>query len=157
MKQDYSLNPTTRSGRPRRPVEIAMTPMIDVIFLLLVFFLATSSFQKVENLLPAGISQEASSEQGSSSDPPPTTDEMVEQVVIKISGDADSTEITLNDSPIADLATLAQRLQTISEIKTDLPVIVDPSPDVPVETAIAAYDAARQAAFLRVYFAVHQR
>ena len=41
----------------RRAVSLNMTPMIDVIFLLLVFFLATSSFQVVEKLLPSSVSK----------------------------------------------------------------------------------------------------
>ena len=44
MKHDYSVATTSHSRRPRRPIEIMMTPMIDVIFLLLVFFLVTTRF-----------------------------------------------------------------------------------------------------------------
>ena len=35
--------------------DIPMTPMIDVVFLLLVFFVWTASFQLVENRLPGAI------------------------------------------------------------------------------------------------------
>jgi biopolymer transport protein ExbD len=37
----------------RRP-DVMMTPMIDVVFLLLVFFLATASFDRLEQILPSG-------------------------------------------------------------------------------------------------------
>ena len=36
----------------RDSLEIKMTPMIDVVFLLLIFFVWTASFQVVEYLLP---------------------------------------------------------------------------------------------------------
>jgi len=39
----------------RRELEIKMTPMIDVVFLLLVFFIWTSSFHIVENVLPSRL------------------------------------------------------------------------------------------------------
>ena len=41
----------------RRELEIKMTPMIDVVFLLLVFFVWTASFQAIEYLLPSSLSQ----------------------------------------------------------------------------------------------------
>ena len=45
MKTNYT-NP-----RGRTSLDSMMTPMIDVVFLLLVFFLTTSSFQRLEKLL----------------------------------------------------------------------------------------------------------
>ena len=41
--------------RTRGDLEISMTPMIDVVFLLLVFFVWTASFQVVENMLPTSL------------------------------------------------------------------------------------------------------
>ncbi len=46
-----------QTGRNRADVELAMTPMIDVVFLLLVFFLATASFEKIEQSMPTAIGQ----------------------------------------------------------------------------------------------------
>ena len=37
-------------------MDSAMTPMIDVVFLLLIFFVWTASFQIVEQILPSEIS-----------------------------------------------------------------------------------------------------
>ncbi|MEA1952290.1 MAG: biopolymer transporter ExbD, partial [Planctomycetota bacterium] len=39
-----------REGRER--LDVKMTPMIDVIFLLLIFFVCTASFQMLEEVLP---------------------------------------------------------------------------------------------------------
>ena len=47
MKTNYS-NP-----RGRTSLDNMMTPMIDVVFLLLIFFLTTASFQRLEKLLPS--------------------------------------------------------------------------------------------------------
>ncbi len=43
-------------NRGRRRLEIQMTPMIDVVFLLLIFFIWTSSFQIAEYALQSNIS-----------------------------------------------------------------------------------------------------
>ena len=56
MRRDFSLSPAGRSGRPRKPIELLMTPMIDVIFLLLVFCLTTRSFQVLLQLMPRSVS-----------------------------------------------------------------------------------------------------
>ena len=81
MRKDYSLTPTTRDGKPRRPIEIVMTPMIDVIFLLLVFFLATSSFQLVELLMPSGVSETEDNAGNTEAPPPEVTDDALDQIV----------------------------------------------------------------------------
>ena len=44
--------------RDQGALEIKMTPMIDVVFLLLVFFVWTASFHAVEYLLPSSLSQQ---------------------------------------------------------------------------------------------------
>lgn len=158
MKSDFSLSPRTRSGRPRRPIEIAMTPMIDVIFLLLVFFLATSSFQMVEHLLPSGVSKSAEKPAGGgASSLAEPTDDVLDQIVIKLSQtDTNNCAAEVNGTPLAKLSDLRKRLRIIAEIKSDVPVIIDPASDVRADSAIQAYDFARQAGFLRVYFATRQ-
>lgn len=158
MKSDFSLSPRTRSGRPRRPIEIAMTPMIDVIFLLLVFFLATSSFQVVEHLLPSGVSKSAEKPAGGgASSLAEPTDDALDQIVIKLSQTAANLcTAEINGVPLDKFSDLRARMRTIGEIKSDVPVIVDPAGDVTADSAIQAYDFARQAGFMRVYFATRQ-
>ena len=39
----------------REGLDVKMTPMIDVVFLLLIFFVATASFQMVEHVLPSSL------------------------------------------------------------------------------------------------------
>ena len=41
-----------------REMEIKMTPMIDIVFLLLVFFVWTASFHLVEDSLPTSVTAE---------------------------------------------------------------------------------------------------
>ncbi len=156
MKLEYSLGPATRSGRPRRPIEIVMTPMIDVIFLLLVFFLATSSFQLVEKMLPSGVSQTSQSASGSNALPPEPTDDALDQVVVKLRLAADQPVAELNGVVLTELSELKTRLEAISRARVDVPVVIDPQGDVPARHVVRAYDWARQAGLSRVYLAVRQ-
>ena len=46
---------TSRSGRHSSRIELQMTSMIDVVFLLLIFFMVTASFHKTERQLDPAI------------------------------------------------------------------------------------------------------
>lgn len=152
MKTSYSLD----SGRIRRPqtkIEFSMTPMIDVIFLLLVFFLATSSFQVIEKLLPSTVSQWNSASGPENVPPPEQVQEMLDQVVVKLRSNGQLIEVELNGSPLSNFAELRGRLRSIAELQPGLPVIVDPEPSIPAGQVIKAYDWARSVGLSRVYLA----
>lgn len=156
MRRDFSLSPVGRSGRPRKPIELMMTPMIDVIFLLLVFFLTTSSFQVVEQLLPSAISQ-SSAAAGSLDQPPPVpTQDVLDQIVIKLKLNGPQTIVNLNGQDLAEFAQLRTRLRAISQVRADVPVIIDPDGQVAAKEVISAYDWARQAGLSRVYLATRK-
>lgn len=152
MKTDFSLMPTGRSGRPRRPIEIMMAPMIDVIFLLLVFFLATSSFQIPEKLLPSGVS-EMSAQSGQSDRPPDPNMEIIDRVIIKGSYANGRATWTLNDIQLTDVTQLRNRLEALGKLQPDAPVIIDPDGQVPIGEVVMVYDAARQVGLSRVSMA----
>ena len=65
-----------------RELEIKMTPMIDVVFLLLVFFVWTASFSIVENSLNAELTSQLGEMEVQQDDPPPEID--FDEVVIRI-------------------------------------------------------------------------
>ncbi|MCR9297216.1 MAG: biopolymer transporter ExbD [bacterium] len=152
MKRDFSLNPTSRVRRSRRNIEIAMTPMIDIIFLLLVFFLATASFQVVEKLLPSGVS-ETTQPTGSLDAVVDPSDDALEQVIVKLILQENSTSVQLNGIALPTFDDLRARLQGIALAGADVPVIIDPEESVIASSVIQAYDWAREAGLTRVYLA----
>ncbi len=126
-----------------------MTPMIDVVFLLLVFFLWTSSFQEPEFDLPSSLAAEpkaATTSRGESEPLPEPFDEIVIEV-----GPAE--QLTLNGQPIVTTVELTEKLLQIAELGAQPSVIVDPHETTPIGRAIEIYDAARSARFDRVLFA----
>jgi len=138
-------------------MEIMMTPMIDVVFLLLIFFLTTSSFEIVEQLLPSGISDQGIVANGQSEDLPPPEDVTdINDCIVKIRtqpGDVQGYRYELNGAVIAGPEAISQRLRAILSVRADVPIIVDPDDKVSIAKAVEIYDRARAAGGLRVYFA----
>jgi biopolymer transport protein ExbD len=126
-----------------------MTPMIDVVFLLLVFFVWTASFQVVEYLLPSELSS-LSGNLAAVEDPPPEAD--FENVVVRIHWIGDQPGWTINDQQADSLDQLQQRLQAIARVKQDAPVILHPDEDVPLGDVIDVFDISRLVGFEKIQF-----
>jgi biopolymer transport protein ExbD len=140
------------SQKDRSAFDSTMTPMIDVVFLLLIFFLTTASFQKLEQLLPSAVSAESQSQAGNKADElPKPTDSDLSDCVIKIAIEGDRIRYRLNDEQIESLDVLAGRMKAIISIRPDLPLVIDPSDEVPARDAIRVYDFARGFGSLAVY------
>ena len=133
----------------RESLEITMTPMIDVVFLLLVFFVWTASFQVVEYLLPSELSS-LPGNQAAVKDPPPEAD--FENVVVRIHWIGDQPGWTINDQQADSLDQLHQRLQAIARVKQDAPVILHPDEDVPLGDVIDVFDISRLVGFEKIQF-----
>jgi biopolymer transport protein ExbD len=141
------------SGPSDRSIELKMTPMIDVVFLLLVFFVWTSSFELPEYDLPGAIATPPGGAIESSSQTPPET---FDEIVIRISSQNAETRIEMNGAMMTDLVALADRLADVVAIGVQPPVIVDPDDNVTMEVAVSVYDTARSAGVDRVLFAASQ-
>ena len=140
----------------RRPgLDVKMTPMIDVVFLLLIFFVWTASFQVVEHLLPSSVSTPSTGGTAEINDPPPEEIDF-EQIVIRVLWQRDRPAWTFNGEPVPTLADVRARLHLIASIKQDAPVILDPDPAAPLGHVIDLYDVARLENFQRVQFAASE-
>jgi biopolymer transport protein ExbD len=140
----------------RSEVELAMTPMIDVVFLLLIFFLATASFERIEQSMATGISEapEKISQQAAGLDD--WTKELTESgedVVIKIEEAQGNVVYRFNDLQLANKQEIATRLQALIAARADIPIIVDPQETVAMGVAIEVYDIAKGAGAIEVFFA----
>ena len=133
-------------------IDQAMTPMIDVVFLLLVFFVWTASFQTIEQILPSELSSQIGN-QSQALTPPPIKD--FEDIVVTISFDGQNAAWTLNKQPINRIEDIQQRLAAIASVNAAAPVILHPQPNVPLEFVIQSYDAAKLSGFTNVAFAVN--
>jgi biopolymer transport protein ExbD len=132
----------------------SMTPMIDVVFLLLVFFVWTYSSQAVELLLPSRLSSSAGSEPPVSFAPQPEDD--FEQLVIRVEWTGTQPRWKINDAELPSIAEVRVRLQTIHAIFAESRVIIDPEANVPLGHVIEVFDVVRQVGFAKVSLAAER-
>ena len=134
-------------------LDSAMTPMIDVVFLLLVFFVWTASFQIIEQILPSEMSSQLGSDPVDLAEPPPEAD--FDDIVVKIGWNGSSPTWTLNGQAVATVGALREKLTVLADIKNDATVILDPIAVVPLGYVIEVYDTAKLAGLVKVSFAVN--
>ncbi len=138
-----------RAHNQRRQGEAAMTPMIDVVFLLLIFFVCTASFSIAEQTLPTHLLAIGANEP---SDVVPQEADL-ERVVIKLRLADDRVHWSINDRPCESSQAAAAILRSVAEIDASVPVILDATGDVPLGEVIDAYDLCREIGFSKIQFA----
>jgi biopolymer transport protein ExbD len=134
-------------------VELQLTPMIDCVFLLLVYFLWSSSFAIVEMSLPSELSAEQTGSGPANPDEPPPPEADFERIVVRVLDGDGGPAWLVNDTPVASLAELRASLAAIARIKSDAPVILDPDPSVPLGDVIDVFDLSRLVGLKKIQFA----
>ncbi len=139
--------------RHRRPVELQLTPMIDCVFLLMIYFLWSSSFAIAEMSLPSKLSAAGTGGSAARTNEPPPAEADFPNVVIRILWNGTAAVWTVNDVPVSSLDELKQRLASIARIKRDAPIVLDPASDVPLGDVIEVFDLSRLGGFQKIQFA----
>ena len=123
--------------KARENVDIGLAPLIDVVFILLLFFVVTTTFTR-ETQLQVDLPEAAS---GS---PPQESEQKRLEVVIDVSGN-----FSLNGKSLVkhDLNTLMAALSKESGGDTSLPMIISADGKTPHQAVITAMDAARKLGF----------
>ena len=129
-----------------------MTPMIDVVFLLLIFFVWTASFQIAEELLPGTFAskQKPAGAGTSATEPTPAESEIV---VIQLRTVGDHAQAIINSRPVDSWHAVQQTLAQVAAVDAQTPVVIDPESSVTYGDAIRALDLARSVGFGAVHFA----
>src|SRR5688500_18895303 len=100
--------PSTFRDR-RTGLDLQLTPMIDCVFLLMIYFLWSSSFAVAEMSLPSSLTAQATSGAGSATQPPPPEADF-ENVVVRVLAAQGKTQWDINGAPVASLAELRRTL-----------------------------------------------
>ncbi|AGZ34223.1 biopolymer transporter ExbD [Pseudomonas sp. SWI6] len=126
-----------RRNRQRENVDINLASLIDVVFVLLLFFVVTTTFTR-ETQLRVELPEAASAEQ-----PPADQDKLVE---ITISADG---VYSVNNHllPKSDLATLTEAIERESGGDTTLPLAISADGKTPHQAVVTAMDAAGKLGF----------
>ena len=120
----------------------AMTPMIDVVFLLLIFFVCASIGQIREAILPTEIA--AGSLQ---SEKVIERENPLGEVWLKLRHEDGRTIAEVNGRDYADFAALEETLTSLAELAPEIPIILDVGQQVPLGELIRTYDTCRAARF----------
>ena len=122
--------------------DINLTPLIDVVFLLLIFFMVSTTFQK-ETRIKIEL-------------PEATTEANAEEApkVLDVSVDKDGT-FYVNEKEVVntELATLKRAIEKAAKGKKDLPVVISADARTPHQAVIKVLDAASSLGFVRMTFA----
>lgn len=126
-------------SRKKDESNIDLTPMLDVVFILLIFFVVTATFLS-EQAIDAASNE--------NNDTPPETDDENKNILIELS---QNNEIRFNGEPRAVLE--SQIRANIDRLKAENPaatVIVRPAETSNVNTLVMVMDAARQAGIVNI-------
>lgn len=132
---------------PRQPVEAAtidLTPLIDMVFLLLIFFLVSTTFTRERELtveLPEATAEAAA--------------ESSEKLEVEINADG---EYAVNTQRLVnrDRETLSKALADQSKGDTKLPLIITADAKTPHQAVVTAMDVAGQLGFTHLRITTRQ-
>ena len=128
------------SRRNRESLELNITPLIDVVFLLLIFFMVSTTFTRETQLL---IDLPESS-----------IDAMLVEEVVDISISKRGS-IAVNQRLIydADLESLIRAIIEVSGTKNTVPIVIRADAETPHQSVIMAMDAAGRLGFTKIKIA----
>lgn len=133
--------------RPRRasPPHVDITPLIDVVFLMLIFFMVSTTFDKQTQLkvdLPkAGVTEAA--------------EDIKDKIDITIDAQG---HFYVNELELVkhDAETLRRTMQKIADGRSDLPIIVSGDRNAPLQSMMTVLDVAAQLDMPRLSFVARQ-
>lgn len=144
----------------KRPVRRRLEPvdpmnaLIDVVFLLLVFFVCAATGSIADQILPADL-------QGNATEPiqpvEPQPMERWEHPILRIRlqpGAGNQLDVLLNDQPQGDAEQLRSALTLLARIDPASTVVLSIHDDVKVSRFIEIYDLCQQLQFEKISFAV---
>ncbi len=141
-----------RPTYPKAPFGLNLTPMIDVVFQLLIFFVCTVQFQRPEAGLDTNLKAIGGRGAGQASDTEMDLGRidvvvLVEAVEVRFQGRTRS--FSSPDSSAA-LRELMNQLQAWTRVDRNIPVRIDCRPEVPTGAMLRVYDACLQAGLTNV-------
>ena len=129
--------------RRRETPDVNLTPLIDVVFLLLIFFMVSTTFDKQSRIkvdLPEASAQKTLDKKNR------------ERLDITVSATG---KYYLNDRELinTDIDTLKRAIEKVTRGKTDIPVVIDADANATHQSVVRVMDAASQLGLYRMSIA----
>jgi biopolymer transport protein ExbD len=135
-----------QSKHPRRRYAISMTPLIDVIFLLMIFFLMTINFQK-----PEGVFDHRLPQLGKRTSENPTKDWETVKLRIRMTRASGELRIHLQERVLSTYEDLGRYLD---QLPPDILIIVEPDNDVAYKHVIGVYNTCLKSKKKEIVFSI---
>ncbi len=129
------------SPKQKEALDVNITPLIDVVFLLLIFFMVSTTFEReseIEIMLPQASTDKK------------VTDDFVMQVTVDVEG-----TYYVNNKRVINtkLDTLMKAMQEVAGDRKDPPIILSADAKTPHQSVITVMDAAARLGFIHLNFA----
>ena len=125
----------------REELDVNITPLIDVVFLLLIFFMVSTTFEReseIQIVLPEAAANAVKAEDFS----------------LEVTIDAEGTFFVNGQRVInSKIETLKKAMKEVAGDRTDPPIILSADAQTPHQAVITVMDAARQLGFVHLNFA----
>lgn len=140
---------------PRRTrIGLNMTSMIDVIFLLLIFFVCTANFKVPEEQLPMDLSQGGTTSQEVFLSP---EERDLDSALVRVFLDGNrNVRWTVKERPCSSPGEVESVLFQLAAVDSRIPILLDPEDEVPAEQIIFLYDLCRRAGLMRFYIVANE-
>ena len=128
-----------------------MTPMIDVVFNLLIFFVVGAGSFAADKLLATKLSANS----GTVANASPATDLPTWAITVKLRLKLDATGravVDMNGTTYTDRNRLKAQLRALAEVGPESPINLETGPDVQLGDMIDVYDACRGSGFQTINF-----
>ena len=132
-------------------IALNMTSMIDVVFLLLIFFAFTSDFKKPEKQMPTNLSRPGAVVAPT---PPKQEERDLGKIVVRVFV-APSKDVVyaVDGKRFEKIEELENVLLALQNVDPNVPVVVAPEKNAPLESALDVCDCARRVGLAKVVFA----
>ena len=163
MRRFIRRNPDDLS----KPDELPMTPMIDIIFQLLIFFMCSMQFKELEGKLTSWLPKDGIASKWDQTQPPPEI-----RIVMSWDAAAAVTRLSVERNPVGEarfdrargrdlggeglwrtLGDRVERLWTVEGGRPDARVVIDATREVPWAHVIRTMDACKARKIDRIAFA----
>jgi len=130
-----------------------MTPMIDVVFLLLVFFICASVGGTADHLLPAELNESSGSTEVVPQEESP--EEWNHPAIqIRLEPGRSGISVLLDEQPLSGMEMLTDRLTRLAAVDPESRIILNIHDEVQVQQFISVYDLCQALKFQNISFAV---
>ena len=130
-------------SRRRSPPEVNLTSLIDVVFLLLLFFMVSATFEKLGRMQVELPQAQPNVEQ----------EQQPDRITVTVDTEG---QFFVNDRELVntDIETVKRALVSVAGERRDLPMVISADGRAPHQAVVTVMDAASQIGLARVSFAI---